>query len=96
MGITQLLQQGGIVAVIPWLWARSLHVFDIKGSRVSTTHEAHQIRGGQKNAAVEQSHLGSFLCDQLMPPGRSDLSSALSPCSIKNLSGTLTISRQSV
>lgn len=56
VGVTLLLQQRRVFAVFAWLRSGTAHVCQIKGRRVRAPHEAHEIRGGQKDTAVEVPH----------------------------------------
>src|SRR5690606_17102013 len=56
VSISLFLQQPCIFAVLPRFRPSAPHMCQIKGRRVCTAHEAHEIRGGQQYPAVQLSH----------------------------------------
>ena len=56
VGVALLLQQRRVLAVFARLRSVAAHVCQIEGGRVRAPHEAHEIRGGQKDTAVEVPH----------------------------------------
>ena len=67
VGVALFLQQCSVFTVFPRLRSGTAHMGQIQGRRVGTPHEAHEIRGGEENTAVEVPHECSNTCDTQSP-----------------------------
>ncbi len=56
VGVALLLQKRGVFAVFTWRRPVAAHVRQIEGGCVHAPHKAHEVRGGQEDAAVEVPH----------------------------------------
>jgi hypothetical protein len=56
MGVALLLKQRSVFTIFPRLRSGTAHMCQIKRRCVGAPHEAHEIRGGQDDTAVEVSH----------------------------------------